>query len=420
MRKFLTPKLFVIFKGRHLLRKKIFSLSMLTVIVFLLSLVFFGLGFRLGILQDFNLQKKPLSGSVDSVVEICRDNLGWRDCYGRQIARLNYQMDFKDTLEILKGIAEVDAKTRDCHLISHKIAASEVDKAPEDWIKIFDYVDQTTCNNGFVHGVLEGRSKYDSSLVLDEKTIPSICKQIEDRTSARVGKTREGADDACAHIIGHILLAQEDAMTKNAVEICSKIPHDIRTGCFDGVFMENITRENLEAHEVAQKLELTKEESLGLEDNCRSFEGAAGRSCWRELAHIYTVIGHNDPNEVYPLCYQTPIQAYANECYMHSINLMILSDNYSDQNLTDTCKHYWNSEDRSKSCISRSLVPLLGSSVDFIDRAAVFCDSAPLEYKQFCYTKIGQEIKPRTSPERRVELCGRVPQEFFKYCNLEN
>lgn len=387
------------------------------VAIFLLSSLFFLLAIKPEIYDFSNLL--PSDSEAENIVQMCKQSINWRDCYGKQIAQFNYRADLKETLEVLKEIEKLDSKTRDCHLISHRIATSEVDKSPKEWIKIFDYVDQTTCNNGFVHGVLEGRSKYDSSLVLNEKTIPEICSQIEERTSARVGKTREGADDACAHIIGHILLAQEDAKTEIAVEICKKIPQDIMTGCFDGIFMENITRENLEAHGLTGKLEFNKETSIELEDNCRRFEGSAARSCWRELAHIYTIITGNNPTEVYELCYQSENPEYAKECYMHSVNLMILSDNYSDQDLGDTCKEYWAAESESKSCISRSLTPLLGSSVDFIDRAIVFCQSVPQQHNEFCYTKIGQELKARTNQVKRTELCQKVPEQYFKNCMSE-
>lgn len=390
-----------------------FSIPALIFLIVLLSLLFFLAALRPEIVELF---KTP----AQNIVDICNDNLDWRDCYGKQIAKVNYQLKFPQTLKILEQIEQLDGKTRDCHLIAHRIATSEVDKSPKDWIKIFDYVDQTTCVNGYVHGVLEGRSKYDSSLDLDEKTIPDICFQIENRTSVRVGKLREGADDACAHIMGHILLAQEDAVIKNAVETCSKVPSNIRRSCFDGIFMENITRENLEAHQVAQKFALTKAASLGLEENCKQYTGEAGRECWRELAHIYTSFTDNDPNQVYPLCYQNKNQDYARECFMHSVNLMILSDNYSDSNLADTCKNYTGNQNEAKNCISRALAPLLGSSVDFIDRAAIFCNSQPKEFQQFCYTKVGQELKPRVPLEKRTQLCEKVPTEFLNYCLLKN
>ena len=390
-------------------------LEILSGLVVLLSLLFFTLA-----LKPELSRKIPVLESAQNVVSICKDKLNWRDCYGKQLALINYRLKFPLTLKILDQIKQLDGKTRDCHLIAHRIATSEVDKSPKDWIKIFDYVDQTTCTNRYVHGVLEGRGKYDSSLVLDEKTIPDICSQIENRTSARVGKMREGADDACAHIIGHILLAQEDAVIQKAVETCSKVPSNIRRSCFDGIFMENITRENLEAHEVAQKFALTKAASLGLEENCRQYRGEAGLSCWRELAHIYTSFTYNDPNEVYPLCYQNKNQDYARECFMHSVNLMILSDNYTEANLADTCKQYAGNENEAKNCISRALTPLLGSSVDFIDRAAIFCNSQPKEFQQFCYTKVGQELKPRASVEKRTQLCEKVPQKFLNYCLLKN
>lgn len=359
--------------------------------------------------------------SVQQIVEICKKSFNWRDCYGKQLAMVNYRLSLTQTLKFLEEIKGLDGRTRDCHLIAHRIATSEVEKNPSSWIDIFNFVDQTTCNNGFVHGVLEGRSKFDSDLVLDEKTIPQICSQIEERTSARVGKMREGADDACGHIMGHILLAQENGVMKEAVNVCTKLQAGVRRNCFDGIFMENITRENLEAHEVAQRFELTREASIGLEENCKQYEGEAGLSCWRELAHIYTPVTDNNPKEVYSLCYQSENKDYAFECFMHSINLMVLSDGYSDQNLADTCREYWSIKEKTERCVSRTIMPLIGSSVDFVDRAVIFCKAQPKAYQQFCYTKIGQEIAPRVKDnDTRLELCKKVPNEFLNSCLLRD
>src|SRR3989344_3246278 len=130
-------------------------LETLSGLVVLLSLLFFTLA-----LKPELSRKIPVLESAQNVVSICKDKLNWRDCYGKQLALINYRLKFPLTLKILDQIKQLDGKTRDCHLIAHRIATSEVDKSPKDWIKIFDYVDQTTCTNRYVHGVLEGRGKY--------------------------------------------------------------------------------------------------------------------------------------------------------------------------------------------------------------------------------------------------------------------
>lgn len=403
-------------KARPKFSRHPFIYVFFTISVFL-SLIFLILVLNLKV-NNTEPGDKVVSNSL-RVIQKCKFVRNWRDCYGKELAQINYRVRFSATLNILDKVEELDPKTRDCHLIAHRIALSEVDKSPKNWINIFDYVDQTTCVNGFVHGTLEGRSKYDSNLVLNEKTIPEICSQIEQRISARA-EGKKGSDDACAHIMGHILLAQDYAKVDAAVDKCAKLPEPLRVTCYDGVFMENITRENLEAHEVAKSLTLNKATSLELEEDCRKYDGDIGRECWRELPHIYTVIAKNDPNEIYSLCYQNSKKDYARECFMHAINLMILSDNYSHRDLADTCKNYWQDTTQAKNCIFRSVNPLLSSSVDFIDRASDFCSLQPQIYRKFCYTGIGKEIKARTTSEKGASLCSKLPKEFINDCLSAN
>lgn len=372
----------------------------------------------------FNSQGKLSSEQIKSYVtrinSICENRVDWRYCYGDELGKINKEIPFPQTIRILRALEQVDKKTSDCHLIAHKISASEVEKDPENWISIFDYVDQTTCTNAFVHGVIEGRSRFDSTLVLDENTIPQICEQIQQKTSKRVGKARESADDACAHIMGHIVLADQDAIVEKAVQVCAKVPQNIRRSCYDGVFMENITRDNLEIHEVAKKFVLSRSAALGLENLCNQYKGEEGLSCWRELAHIYTVITKNKPLPTYDLCYQTTNEEYAKECYMHSINLMVLSEGYTVKDLQDTCTPYHHLEKTTEYCLSRTITPLLGSSFEFINRAVSLCETQPSKYRQFCYSNIGDMLKQKASLEKRKELCKKVPDQYLNYCTSEN
>jgi hypothetical protein len=398
---------------KQLLKKREYQLI---IGIFLLSSIFIGLINYLIVVQE---SQKKIVAFARNASNVCQRSNDWRNCYSRELAKVNKKQDLNETLSALKEVNKIDPKTRDCHILAHGIASSEVEKDPQKWIDIFNYVDQTTCTNGFIHGVLEGRSKFDSSLVLDKYTIPQICEQIDLKTSPRIGQAREAADDACAHIIGHILLAQEDAVVKKAVDTCATLHEGIRNACFDGVFMENITRDNLESHEVAKKFALTKSAAIGLEENCKKYSGDEGLSCWRELAHIYAPITNNNPLEVHTLCYQSPHKEYAQECYLHAINSMITFEKYSGVDLTNTCKPYFENEAETNQCIARSLSPLLGSSVEFIDRADIFCNAVPEQNKHFCYSRIGEELKRKTSYEKRKILCQKIPEVYVNLCLKE-
>jgi hypothetical protein len=354
------------------------------------------------------------------IKSLCENNAQWRYCYGKELSEINKSIKFPQTLQVLSALNKIDPKTADCHLIAHGVSASEIEKAPEDWINIFNYVDHNTCTNGFVHGVLEGRSRFDSTLELNENTIPQICSQIELKTSQRPSIPGESADDACGHSMGHILLANQNGVIDKAVQICTKLPQDIKLSCLAGVFMENITRDNLEIHEVAKKFALTQSVARELEQMCENYQGVEGFSCWRELAHIYTSLTDNKPVPTYELCYQTQNEENAKECYMHAINLMVLSENYSLKDLKDTCSPYYKTGKTIEFCISRTITPLLGSSIEFIDRAVSFCETQSTKYHQFCYSKIGQMLRPRSSLEKRKNICKKVPDQYFKYCTVEN
>lgn len=396
--------------------KPILLILTLSGIITLFSILLFTTILRPELIDRIKLLFVTQKEYAENIVSICQNNLNWRYCYGKQIAGINYRLSFPETLQVLEQVKNLDNKTRDCHLIAHYIAASEVEKKPENWINIFNYVDQTTCINGFIHGVLEGRKRFDPDLILDETTIPQICDQIEQKTSVRIGKVREKADQACSHIIGHILLVQEYGNINNAIRICSRMPQSIRRHCLNGVFMENITRDNLEEHGIAKKFDITEEASLKLEELCRQYQGEVGLNCWRDLAFVYTYLAKNDPDQVFQLCNRTSNESYAQACYINAVNLMVLSKDYSEQNFADTCRNYWKNPKVTQDCIITALSSMLGSSVDYINQATNFCNAQPQQYQGFCFVTIEQEITSRTSPAKRSSLCKDVPKQYLANC----
>ena len=357
-----------------------------------------------------------ISSTAKKISNSCKDIADWRTCYGEQIGNVNKTIVLPDTLRIIESLKEVDKRTMDCHLIAHWVSLSEVEKSPENWVNIFNYVDQTTCNNGYVHGVLEGRDKADPNFQINQKVIVDTCELIDQKTSKRLGKQGGGSDDACGHIMGHITLAENNGDIPKTVKMCEELDQNLSKSCLQGLFMENVTRENLETHQVAEKLEFTEEEANELKEVCQTFNGQAGESCWRELSHIFTIISQLDPEKSYEYCYSGTDPKFNQECYMHAVNLIVLSPGYSIKDLENTCKPYLDDPETLKICISRTISPLINSSTGFTDRAINFCGFIPLDAKGFCYSRIGYYLKPKVDLEKRLELCKRAPQRYFNLC----
>lgn len=361
-----------------------------------------------------------ISDSAKKIINSCKSGGDWRTCYGQQIGQLNKTIEFPDTLRVIDELKKTDKRTRDCHLIAHWVSLSEIEKAPKKWAEVFNYVDQTTCTNGYVHGVLEGRNRADPNFKINKQVIIDTCERIDEITSKRSGSQEGGSDDACGHIMGHMLLAENNGNIPETIKVCGGLDQNLRKSCLQGLFMENVTRENLEVHQVAEKLKFTEDEADNLMKLCKSYDGEAGESCWRELSHIFTIISGLKPEKSYEYCYSGSDPAFNKECYLHAINLIVLSPRYSIADLENTCKPYLNDSESLKVCISRTISPLIGSSVDFTDRAINFCGFIPLESKGYCYDRIGQYLKSKVNLDKRIELCKRAPAKFFKHCLAQN
>lgn len=354
---------------------------------------------------------------AERFASLCQGKKDWRTCYGGHLAALNKSQNFEKTLTVLWTLQDLDSKTRDCHFIAHRLTASEVEKDVNQWLDIFKYVDNTVCANGFIHGAIEGKVKFDPSFKLNAQTISDVCNQIEERLMNKKDGKSDQVDDACAHGIGHILLVETEGNIAKATAICEQIPDiDLQYTCYHGVFMENIIRDNLENHGISKKFRLTLAAANGLEKVCLKYSGSAKKGCWREMAHIYTTLSEHNPTKNYDFCTHATAQTDIDECYFHSINLMILSDKLDTRRLGDICIHYLNNKAKLPLCINRTLTPLLVSSTKFTDRAISFCISLPEDPQKSCFTEIGDTLKKLTSIEERRSLCSSAPIQFKDLC----
>lgn len=364
-------------KNLHFI-KTLCLLVLLFTLIYILNLLFFKFS------QDSTNQK------IKNIAEFCSQNDDWRKCFGTQLASFNKDHSLKQTIQALEQIKKLDPKTNDCHFIAHWVSLSEVEKAPDKWLDIFNVVDQTICVNGFVHGALEGRSRFDPNFKINASVIPNICQSIEERISKRGGKT-SNAEDACSHIMGHILLVEAAGNLDQAINQCSQLDRSIKFSCFQGVFMENVERENLVVHENTPQLPKTEESAGQIEAICPTFKPEARGACYRELSHIYTRLSTN-PQKVFEYCLASPNKDQKNECYFHSLNLLVLKQDVPDSDLKNLCIFFEKDEQLLKNCISRVIQPLLGSSTGFVDRASQFCNYQG-SYQQFCFEKIEEKMK---------------------------
>jgi len=382
----------------------------------LISLIFLQRA-NLNYSKVFQDKTKIITESSENVVKICTDKRDWIKCYGEQMAVFNKSHKFTQTLALLKTLQDQDKKTSDCHLIAHYIASSEVEKNPNKWLDLFDYVDQNICINGFIHGALEGRSRFDREFVLTPSDVTKTCTLIEEKAAKRTGiKGDSLADDTCAHAFGHILFTEADEDVKKAVSECFKVDSEYQKHCFTGVFMEHITLENTANHKAVKPMRMNQETIQVLNDLCKKQVGGDAQSaCYREIAHVYIFTGKKDPLQVFKLCKLALNAPQQKECYLHSAEMLVIDPVFDENRLKNICIFYKNYPGIYRGCMRRQVSSMLKSSTMFTQRAIKFCETFANEHKNLCYTTINKGIT-KLSIEERKGLCSTAPKQYLDIC----
>jgi hypothetical protein len=395
------------------------SLFILAIFLFLIiCAISFALISKNIIRSNFSLNKLSggeITDDARNAVNRCRPDRRWRYCYGEEIGKLVKQNNFSYALAVLKEVESLDPKTQDCHLISHKIASEEVSKDPERWFTMFEKVNQDICSGGFIHGALEGRMRFDSSFEITERTIPEICDVIKKYT----GKEN---DDPCAHVLGHILLAEKYGSIDDAQAVCKNLPGRYKSSCLNGMFMENITRDNLAEHEIADHIEFNLENASKVEELClKQSNITASESCWRELSHMYVTLANRVPEKIYSHCQTAPTEKLIDECYIHSFNETAVGSNLSKNQMEGMCKPFLKDSKKLESCMARVTRMMLTNSTNFMQRAVDFCGVFNTSgLKTTCFRRMGFTLQKVVSKGEHDSLCALVPGEYKNYCLKPN
>lgn len=361
-------------------------------------------------LSPIEVQQATALNQAKGIFESCGEGKGGEQCYSKELAVLTKNKTLDFALQTLSALEEIDPNARGCHLIAHSITLAETSKDPSKWKELLSKVDSNDCSGGFVHGVLEARSRLDSSFELNEKTIPEICDYV--------GQTHgQGGEFNCSHIMGHILMAENSGDIEKSNSICSKIAKDLQYECFSGVFMENETRDNLVAHGISQHIPWNGATTKEQEELCRKYDGVASRACWREVVHMYSFISFDNPQEVFKLCSQAPDVLNRDECYLHGVGIMTASNRFNLENMRIICEPYLQDEQSFKVCMGFVVNSLVMSSPKFADRVIRFCNEISEDYRKGCFQKLGDQLGTLVSPHERQSLCIKAPENYKSLCS---
>lgn len=232
------------------------------------------------IIYSFKTDKPETREIAQRIVARCEKDSSVR-CLRSFFEEFAKKNKFQETNAVLKEIQEIKPSTKYCHPFAHAISIAEVEKDPANWLNVFSYVPDSECSYGFFHGVIEGEYRSDRNFMIDDQLISSVCASELNK----VGFAR-----SCAHAFGHVLLVQEDGVVTNALNACDKLSTNLANPCFQGVFMENIQKENLTDSTVLQS-ELWDEEFLNSQVfYCNGFSGSKQSECWRSLGPVIRAV----------------------------------------------------------------------------------------------------------------------------------
>ncbi|HKC14540.1 MAG TPA: hypothetical protein VKC89_01070 [Patescibacteria group bacterium] len=379
------------------------------IIFFFLELIFVTQILNLNGLSNLKTepQKEQYKKSAEAILNGC-NKLSFREtCYAQQFYDLTKKTNIPYSIATLSELQKLDPRqSTGCHFIAHKITIAETEKDPSKWKDILKTLPTYACTGGYVHGVIEVHTAVDPNFKINENSVNLICSHdLEDRGFA---------ETSCFHIMGHLMMAQNDGDIKKSVESC--LPYKNETAkyeCLTGTFMENETRENLALHEIAPHIPWNDETTLIQENICRQYSGEAARACWQEISHMYSTVYKNEPLDVFQACSRAPNKDFATACYLHAIGNMVVSSDFNDDNFNKACVMYLTTPSLYGQCTKQIVGALITSSSQNVSRAINACNDSSQEVKRDCFSHIVNTLINIKSPSITVQnACLKIKEKF--------
>ena len=302
-------------------------------------------------------------------------NAPLKDCYQLHLAAAVKQSGLSFGISVLKILQAQEPAVRFCHTLAHKMGTTAVISAPNRWSALVNEINPQECSGGYFHGILEAHASLNEGNELTTAEISSLCGQ---ENSYRAG--------SCAHILGHLLLVSSLADIDQALGLCQKnsvLP--LQKECFSGVFMENMTKENLSDHQLVQRAPWGEESIKETERLCGKYDADVALACWGELGHMYAAVHNDNVPVVYRLCQRSQSQEFTQYCYLKAADKMAVTMTQQSE-VNQICSPFKEKE-TSELCISHVVSSMINNSDAFISRAQTFCEGTS-NYKAYCLAAI--------------------------------
>ncbi len=395
-------------------RKSSSSFKIFLSLIFLNAILFSYIGGK--VLSNKSEGSLPSSISAkqeaQKIAASCENPNTMEGCYSEQFKKLTQKTNIKFARETLSVLQDIDpVHSRGCHLIAHYITITETKKDPSRWKELLKQVDSNSCTGGYVHGILEAHIGSNPDFKITASEVPKICSYLPDANA--------GGDINCSHNLGHILLAQENNDIRQGVDICSGVEGErMRYECLSGVFMERMTRLNLEAHGIANRVPWNQKNTDEMEKICLEYTGQAAVTCWREIAHMFVTLNRNQPQKVFDYCNRAPEAEAAQDCYLHSSSIMVVSSNFDPKNLNKVCTVFTEEDPVFDMCMSHMIGGMIMSSEKFSDTVITLCNNSTETYMATCYKKLGRSLAGAVpSAPARAKICSKAHENYRNLCS---
>lgn len=355
-----------------------------------------------------NKQQTSILKEAQRIFNTCT-NTDREKCYKEEFTKLTEAKDIFFAEQTLYALQELDPIVRHCHVLSHEISRVATRKNPAKWRELIDKVNPNTCGAGFLHGVLEAHIGDDPDFRIDASVINDICgkegKDFKERT--------------CAHILGHLVMVDNDANMERSLDICSGLQdRQMLKECYTGVFMEDSFKTNLVDHGLAEIPVRDKQRMEAQRERCLKYSDVAGVACWIDLAEIFAEYYNYDPQITYRSCYQAPEKEAQVECYFKAVVLIAVSPSFDDsENLLEICQPYSEDKNFYSRCTNFIISSLMYYSPKFSDRGVKLCSNIADSYKEYCFQTLGEKLKMNvTERAARQEFCSGTPSRYLQFC----
>lgn len=348
--------------------------------------------------------------AAKKIIDECPPSQDREKCYAKKFEPVIENEGLIFAQQTLYALADFDPQERSCHVMAHEISKIATRKKIDNWKDYFYQVDMDTCGGGFMHGVLEAYIGAHPEVDISGQLITGICGT--DHNKSR--------DRSCAHILGHLILVQEQNNIQKSLPICGQL-QDPTLGeeCYTGIFMEDSFKTILADHGLDSIPVRNKERMDRQTNRCHDYSGIMANACWVDLAEIFVEYYNFDPQKSYASCNLAPEETARSKCYLKAATLMAISPNYDSASaMTGICKPLESGNiEIYRQCVSFALAGLTHYSTDFTQRGVLLCSNILQSEREGCFHELSSQLKETNQqPEVRMKTCLGAPEQYMNIC----